>query len=102
MDKSLIDKAVVFMANDESAETADPGDGAFDLPAAAIATQFPTVLGVRSTASTSMRTDQIPTFGQQARAQFIAVIGSIRNQGKGRFSGGHFVDQFLDERDLSR
>ena len=102
MDKSLVDKAVVFVTNDESAEAADPGDGAFDLPAAAIATQFSTVLRVRSTASSAMWTDQVPTFGQQTRAKFVAVIGSIGNQRSRRFAGGHFVDDFFDERDLSR
>ena len=80
MDKSLIDKVVVLVSNDEPTEAADPGDGAFNLPAAAVAPQFTTVLGVRSFASSSMGTDQIPTFGQQTRAKFVAVICSIGNQ----------------------
>ena len=46
MDKSLVDKAVVFMTNDESAEAADPSDRALDLPATTVAPQFPAVLGM--------------------------------------------------------
>ncbi len=101
MDKSLVDKAVIFMTNDKSAEAADPRDRSLDLPATAVAPQFPAVLGFRSAPSSSMGTDQIPTFGQQTPAKFIAVISSIGNQGSGRFTRGHFVDQFFDKRDLS-
>jgi hypothetical protein len=102
VDKSLIDKAVVFVTDDETAEAADPGDRAFNLPAAAVAPQLPAVLRFRSAASSSMRTDQVPSFGQQTGAKFVAVLSSIGNQGNRRFADRHFVDQFFDERDLSR
>jgi hypothetical protein len=75
------------MANDETAKAADPGDRALDLPAAAVSSQLPTILRLRPSASPSVRTDQIPAFG---------------NQRNGRFADRHFVNQVLDERDLSR
>ena len=98
----MIDKAVVFMTNDESTEATYPGDGAFDFPAAAVTPQFSSVLCFRSSATLAMGADQIPTFCQKTRAQFVTIVGSIRNQGNRRFSGGHLVDQFFDECDLSR
>jgi hypothetical protein len=102
VDKSLIEKAVAIMTNDESAEAADPDDRAFDLPAVAVASQFSTVLGVRSCASSSRRTNQIAAFGRQARAKFVAGIRSIGNHRNSRFSGRHLIDQVFNERDLSR
>jgi hypothetical protein len=48
VDKSLIDKAVVLMANDQAAEGADPGDGAFDFAASAVAAKLSTILCVRT------------------------------------------------------
>jgi len=90
------------MTNDQPAEAANPGDGALNLPTAAIATQFPTVLRLRPSATPAMGTDQVPTFGPQTLAELVTVIGSISNQRNRRLVGGHFVHQFFDKRDLSR
>ena len=53
VDKSLVDEAIVFVADHEAAEAAEPGDGAFDLPAAAVAPEFPAILRVRSYSATA-------------------------------------------------
>ena len=40
VDKALVDEAIVFVADLQAAEAADPRDGAFDLPAAAVAPEL--------------------------------------------------------------
>ncbi len=54
VDKALVDEAVVFVSNHEAAKAAEPGDGAFDLPAAAVAPEFPAILRVRSDSAAAM------------------------------------------------
>ena len=88
MDKALIYEAVVFVANDESAEGADPRDRAFDLPTSAVAAELPSVLRLGANSSSAVRTDQVPTLGRQVRAELIAVISSIGDQRRRLFADG--------------
>jgi len=57
MDKALVNEAVMFMAYDQATEAADPGNGAFDFPAAAVAAKLAAILGGGSNAASSVRTD---------------------------------------------
>jgi hypothetical protein len=98
----LIDKAVVLMANDQAAEGADPGDGAFDFPASAVAAKLSTILCVRAYSAATVWADQVPALGQQAGSQLVAVVGSIGNQRRGLFPGRDLVEDSFDQRDLSR
>ena len=51
MDKALVNEAVVFAADHLAADAADPGEGAFNLPAAAVVTKFAIILRGRSDSS---------------------------------------------------
>jgi hypothetical protein len=102
VDKALVDEAVVFMANHQASEAADPGDGAFDLPTAAITAQLATVLRVRPHSTSAMWADQVPAFGQQVRSQLVAVINSVGDQRSRCFADRDFIDDGFDQRDLSR
>ena len=90
------------MTNHEAAEAADPGDRAFNLPASAVAAKLSAILGSGANSAPSMGTDQVPPFGQQIRAKFVAVISSVRNQGRRFFADRDLVEDSFDQRDLSR
>lgn len=98
----MIDKAVVFVANQKSSEAADPRDSAFDFPAASVTSKFAAVLSCGTNPAFTMRTNEIPAFGLQARAQRVAIIGSIRNQRRRFIADRDFFEDSFDQRNLSR
>src|SRR5882672_12230522 len=79
MKKSFIDCDRAVVANDQSAEVAEPGEGAFYLPAASVTAQRSAVLRARLASIPAMRGDQFDASRRQSLAQRIAVIGAIRN-----------------------
>lgn len=102
MDKSLVDKAVMFMANDQAAESADPGDRAFDFPASAVAAELSAILRTRTYSASAVWADQVPALGQQAGSQLVTVIRSIGNQRRRHFPCRELIEDSFDQRDLSR
>lgn len=74
---------VIVIANDQAAEVAQPSEGAFDLPAFAIAPQFPSVVERRLAPAPPMRTKQNHPALEQAPAQGIAVVGPIGDDAQG-------------------
>src|SRR3990172_939938 len=85
---------VVFPAGDKAAEVMKPSEKAFDLPAAAVAAQFSTVLGSLSTAVRFVGSDQAdPMVTTQALVERVAVVGRVADQ-VSRFGSGESVDEF--------
>jgi len=71
---------VIFPAADESTKVVEPSEEALDFPAAAIATQFATVLGIVPAAIELVRGDQLDAMlFAKTLVQRIAVIGTIAN-----------------------
>ena len=69
---------LMFPAADESPEVVEPSKEALDFPAAAVTTQFATVLGVLPAAIVLVGRDKPDTvFLQQALVQRVAVVGAI-------------------------
>ena len=69
---------VVFPAADETAEVVEPGEEALDLPAAAVAAEFPAVLGVLPAAIVLVRSDEPDAmFLPEALVEWIAVVGAV-------------------------
>ena len=69
---------VIFPAADKSAEVVQPSEEALDFPAAAVTTQFPTVLGaLPATIVLVGRDEPDAVFLQQALVQRIAVVGAV-------------------------
>jgi hypothetical protein len=79
MKKSFIDCDRAVIANDQSTEVAEPGEGAFHLPAVSIAAQRSAILRARLASIPAMWGDQFDASRRQSLAQRIAVIGAIRN-----------------------
>ena len=77
----------MVVANEQSAEVSQPGEGAFDLPAFAVAPQFPAVVERWFLAPAAMRTDQDNPALQQAPAQRIAVVSLVGHDSQRPRSG---------------
>ena len=71
-------RAVV--ADDQSAEVAEPSEGAFHDPPSLVAAQRPTVLGRSFASIPAMRGDQLDAAPGQLLAQRVTVVASVRNQ----------------------
>jgi hypothetical protein len=69
---------LMFPAAYESAEIMEPSEEAFDFPAAAVAPQFPAVLGALAAAIVLVRRDQPDmVFLPKALVERIAVVGPV-------------------------
>jgi hypothetical protein len=69
---------LMFPSRDEAAEVMEPGKEPFDLPAAAVAPQFPVVLGALPAAIVLVGCDQPDTvLLPKALVQRIAVVGTV-------------------------
>ena len=87
MEEGLIHQKVIVIAHDQAAIVAQPGEGAFDLPAFSVAAQRAPILQRRFAATLAMRTDQNNTTLDQAPAQRVAVVSAIGNDAKGPLLG---------------
>jgi hypothetical protein len=79
MKESFIDGDRAVVANDQPAEVAEPGEGAFHLPTTPVSTQRSAILRARLAAIPAMRCHQGDSACRQPLAQRIAVIGAISN-----------------------
>ena len=70
---------MIIIAHEQTAEVAQPGEGALDFPAVAVATQGPSIVerGLASTAP--VRSNQENASLQQSPTQRIAVVSAIGN-----------------------
>ena len=98
MDETVKEVSVVFVTRDEPPEVLQPADRPFNAPAAAVATEFATVLRRRLLAVLAMRTNQINTATAKPLTQRIAVGSSIVNQPASLSSQDSLIEQLLDER----
>src|SRR5882724_1567781 len=67
----------MIIANQQSPEVAQPGEGALDLPPVAVAAQSAAIVEGGFAATAAMRTDEQDSPIEQAPAQRIAVVGSV-------------------------
>lgn len=75
-----------------------PTDGAFNSPAATVATEFATVLGGRLLPIFAMRGDKIDPATTKPRTQRVAIRGRIVDEATEFSSQDPFFEQRLDER----
>ena len=65
MEEGRVHEQVAFVADNQATEVAQPGEGALDLPASAIAAQLASVLGLGPLAIAAIGADQLhPAVGQ--------------------------------------
>jgi hypothetical protein len=79
MKESFVDSDRAIVANDQSAKVAEPGQGAFHLPATSVSTQHSAILRTGLAAIPAMRCDQFDSSRRQTFAQRVAVISTISN-----------------------
>jgi len=79
MKEGFINSDGAIVPNDQSAEVAEPSQGTLHLPATPVAAQCSAVLPMRLDAIQAMWRDQLDSSCRQPLAQWVAVIGAIRN-----------------------
>ncbi len=79
MKESFINRDRAIVADHQSAEVAEPGEGAFHFPATPVSTQRSAVLGARLAAIPAVGCYQFDPACRQPLAQRIAVVGAIGN-----------------------
>jgi len=92
MKEGLIHKQVIVVAHDQTAVVAQPGKGAFHLPAVAVAAQPASIVECRLGASPTVRSNQQHTLIEQTLPQGIAVVSTVGNDAQG------FLAMHLDAR----
>ena len=111
MKKATIDRQRTIVAYSQSAEVAQPGDGAFDNPSPLVAPQGATILRRWLAPTFAVRDDQFDTAATQLSAQPIAIVAAIHDHALGFLSRSPrpmlppYADRrerFLDERDFRR
>jgi len=111
MKKATIDRQRTIVAYSQSAEVAQPGDGAFDNPSPLVAPQGATILRRWLAPTFAVRDDRFDTAATQLSAQPIAIVAAIHDHALGFLSRSPrpmlppYADRrerFLDERDFRR
>src|SRR5215469_4169243 len=87
MKESLINRDRAIVANDQSAKVTEPSQGAFHFPAPPVAPQRSPILPARLAAVPAVRCDQLDSSCRQPLPQWVAVIGTIRNDTPGFLAG---------------
>src|SRR4030081_1683146 len=80
MKEGLVNGKRAVIAHDQSAEVAEPGEGAFYRPASPVAAQRPTILGRRFASILPMRDDQLDAALGQLRAQRVAIVAPVGDE----------------------
>lgn len=88
-------------AYDESSEVVKPREEAFDLPAAAVTTQFATVLRPQAPVGSVRRDHPDPTCSKPL-IERVAVVGFVADHALGEFGEEALLERRLDERDFIR
>jgi hypothetical protein len=94
---------VAFPSVDEAAVVLEPREEALDLPASAVAAQWPAVLGWRALAVAAVRRNQLdPSFFSNSGVERVAVVRAVPNYAIGGVIEEAVVERFFDERYLMR
>ena len=89
---------VIFPAADQSAKVVKPGEEPLDFPAAAIPSEFSTVLGILAAAIELVRRDESDTvLLPKALVQWIAVVGAVTDHSFRLGSCEALLDSGFDE-----
>src|SRR5215472_9739732 len=109
MKKAMIDRQRTIVAYGQSAEVAQPGEGAFDNPSPLVTTQCATILRGWFAPTLAVRDDRFDTAATQLFAQPIAIVAAIHDHALGFLSRpprpmlppyADRRERFLDERDF--
>jgi len=94
---------VIFPAADQSAEIVQPSKEAFDFPAAAVSTQFASVLGALPAAVVFMRGNESDAMDvPKMLVERIAVVGAVSDHSLGCGSREKLPNRGFDERGFMR
>jgi len=78
--ESIIHRDIEFMSNKQSSKVAQPCDGSFDCPSAAITPKLASVLSLSSFSTFAMGTNQIPLRLLEPFTKRITIVSTVGNQ----------------------
>src|SRR5579864_6099968 len=102
MNKAQEIEGVAFIADHQSAKIAQPGEEAFDLPAASIAPQWAAILRFRALAVAPMRGNHLHLQLGQRLIQPVRIVGAVTNEALGQRLYKAGVESGGDQGDLVR
>ena len=102
MDEAQEVIGVALVADDQAPEVGEPGEEAFDLPAATIAPEFAPVLRFGLGAVAAVWGDQVDALGGKVGIEWVRIIRLIADQALRHRADKAGVENRLDERDLVR
>jgi hypothetical protein len=111
MKEACVGRDQPFITDDQAAEMAKPGEGAFHDPPPPIAPQLPPILMGGSLMVAACGNERFDSPPGQARSQGVAIIASIGDQAVGPFArasgfpwppDGDRLEGLLEERDFRR
>ncbi len=94
--------SVAFITDHQSSEVEQPANGAFNLPAAFVASKCAPILCRRLAAVRAVRANQLDSTASQACAERIAVCRAIIQQAWQTSADDSFIQEALDQSDLIR
>jgi hypothetical protein len=100
MEERAVDKECPFPTDDQAAEVAEPGKGALDDPAPAIASELAPVLGLGPRAIAAVGTDQVKAAVGESLPQGVGVVSAVRDHPLRLFLGFDGIEGRLRERDF--
>src|SRR6185295_7427299 len=93
---------VVFVPHAGTTEMIEPGEQAFDFPAALVTAQGPAVLCFENSVSAMWRDQFNAALLPESAGQRIAVVGSVTDEPLGHLAKETVVERLFDESDLVR
>jgi hypothetical protein len=83
MKEGSIHGDLMIIANQQSSEIAQPGEGAFDFPPVAVASKYAAIVEGGLAPSAAMRADEQDAFVEKTPTQRIAVVGPVGDDTQG-------------------
>src|SRR5713226_4430672 len=87
------------MTREDATEVLEPREQSFDLPAATVAAQRPTILGLYRPVA-AVRRDQFDAFFGELFRERVAVVGLVADEPLGSLREEAGIERGLDERDF--
>lgn len=100
MKEGPVRRDVVVVADDESAEVAEPSEHALHDPTLAVSAEWSTILQLHARSPASMRTDHLDSTLPATNTQIVAVVSAIEDQSFSLAVDRDRVERRLRELDL--
>ena len=102
MDEAQVIERMALIADDQTAEVAQPGEEPLNLPTALVPSQWTAILGLGAFPVPTVRGNHLDAELGQRVVERISVVGAVANQALGQLGYEAGVEGGSDEGDLMR